>query len=394
MSTITNALEHTEAPPASDSAHMAAADSRPATSNDTTSESQPAPEATPASATGIAAVATIRLSLRGRRASLVAGGDGRRTQRRVINIPAADIELVRVNAKGRASLILTPRITATPTGLLRQSRELPEYDLLPSDEQLLADARGLAALRHAYETQRTTTRNDAKEVFAQEFLRDASLRALVHPPPTVLRCVCRTEHGLLIFRDTDTGTAASVPVEAHRRFRADLANRVRANREQRERELAAHKAKHACMCRWIETHGTPDQRTRLLVGRLADAEMYEAIAHHVFALLNDRPRYIHNAHGDLVAHYRREQPDHVPNIPRTEVKIESTLVVHLSAAQWAELTSIQALLPTSILTVRRYRIYWSQRPGRHDPHLVHFAILAKYRMEPLTLVRSYVLTPA
>ncbi len=220
----------------------------------------------------ISVTATILLSPNGRRASLLAGGDGRRLQRRTVQISAQDIELVRVNRRGEATLMLTPQIVATPDGQLRRTRQVPEYDTVPSEEQVLADARALGALRQAYDAQRDAARMATKEAFAQQFLQDPSLRALAHPPPTALRCVCRADRGLLIFHTTDAGAAALVPVEAHRRFRADLADRARAARAQLEREAAIHQAKRECMTRWIAEHGSPEQRgAGLTVRALEDA---------------------------------------------------------------------------------------------------------------------------
>jgi hypothetical protein len=339
----------------------------------------------------ITATAVIQLSASGRRASLLAGSDGRRTQRRILQLSAADAELIQVNTRGEATLTLTPRIVATSSGLLRR-RDMPEYDNMPSDEQLLADARAQASLRRAYDTQRRAALDAAKEAFAQEFMRDDARRALVHPPPTPQRCACRQDRRLLIFRDTDVGLAAAVPVEAHRRFRADLASRARTNRARREHELATYHAKRAFMATWIGEHGSDDQRARLAAGRLADAEMYEAIADRVFAPLHSYPRYTHHAHGDLVARYQRENEAPPPRIVPEQVRIESSLVVHLTAPQWTGLTAMQAALPAATFSVRRYRIYWSERPGRQDPQLVQLTVLAKYRLSPLTLVRSFQLS--
>jgi len=346
-------------------------------------------EQAPVAVHRITATAVIHLSARGRRASLLAGGDGHRTQRRTVEVSPDDSELVRVDHRGEATLTLTPRIVAAANGRLRRVRDVLEYDLVPSGDHLIAAARALAALRHAYDTQRAAALNAAKEAYAAEFMRDDSLRALVHPPPSSQRCACRNGRRLLIFHTTDAGLAAALPVEAHRRFRADLAARARSNQARREQELAAHHAKRIYMTGWIEAHGTEDQRARLSAGRLAVSEMYEAIADRVFAPLQEYPRYIHNAHSDLVALYSREAKDDAARILSTDTKIESGPVVHLSSAQWTTFASMQALLPSALFSVRRYRIYWSQRPRRHDPHLVQVAILVKYRSAPLTLLRSY-----
>jgi hypothetical protein len=339
----------------------------------------------------IKALAVVQLSARGRRASLLAGGDGRALQRLHVDVPPSAVDLIRVNRRGEASLVLGPRIVALPNGRLRRLREPMLYDAPPTNEQLLVDARAVAALREAYVTQRSLAYVAAKEAFAQEFLQDAARRAIVHPPPTAQRCAFRTEHGVLVFRHTDAGAAAVVPVEAHRRFRADLAERARRNQSQAARDMAIHQAKHLSMARWIEQHGSADQQSRLAAGRLSDAEMYEAIADDVFGPLQAWPRYMHDARGDLLTCYREVDASAPGDIPAAQVKVESTVVVHLSADQWSQLAAMQAAVPEAVMTVRRYRIYWSDRPARHDPHVIQFAVLVKYRLDPLTIVRSYML---
>jgi hypothetical protein len=342
----------------------------------------------------IKALAIVQLSARGRRASLLAGGDGRALQHLHVDVPPSAADLVRVNRRGEASLVLGPRIVALPSGQLRLLRDARLYDVPPTNEQLLADARAVAALRQAYVTQRSLAYTAAKEALAQDFLQDAERRAIVHPPPTAQRCAFQTQRGVLVFRHTDAGTAAVVPVEAHRRFRADLAERARRNESQAARDMAIHQAKHLSMARWIEQHGSADQQSRLAAGRLSDAEMYEAIADEVFGPLREWPRYMHDARGDLLKRYRDVDASAPGDIPAAQVKVESTVVVHLSADQWHQLAAMQAAVPQAVMTVRRYRIYWSDRPARHDPHVIQYAVLVKYRIDPLTIVRSYVLPAA
>jgi hypothetical protein len=339
----------------------------------------------------IKALAVVQLSAHGRRASLLAGGDGHALQRLHVDVPPSAADLVRVNRRGEASLVLGPRIVVQPNGRLRRLRDPMLYDAPPTNEQLLVDARAIAALRQAYVTQRSLAYTAAKEAVAQEFLQDAARRAIVHPPPTAQRCAFRTEHGVLVFRHTDAGAAAVVPVEAHRRFRGDLAERARRNQSQAARDMAIHQAKHLSMARWIEQHGSADQQTRLAAGRLSDAEMYEAIADEVYGPLREWPRYLHDARGDLLTCYREVDASAPGDIPAAQVKVESTVVVHLSAEQWRQLAAMQAAVPEAVMTVRQYRIYWSDRPARHDPHVIQYAVLVKYRIDPLTIVRSYML---
>lgn len=61
----------------------------------------------------VKALAVVQPSARGRRASLLAGGDGRALQQAQVDVPPSAADLVRVNRRGEASLVLGPRIVRT-----------------------------------------------------------------------------------------------------------------------------------------------------------------------------------------------------------------------------------------------------------------------------------------
>ena len=83
--------------------------------------------------------AVFRLSVSGRRASLLNGGNGRRRQKLVFKIPATRAHLLHVDDSGTAWLKLRPRYEVRDQRVVRID-EPPVYDTPPSVETLLQDA--------------------------------------------------------------------------------------------------------------------------------------------------------------------------------------------------------------------------------------------------------------
>ena len=208
----------------------------------------PAPMEVPSAgpARGLTVTAVYHLSEAGRKASLLAGGDGRTVQRITVDIPANRLHLVSVNGHGIARLKLRPRYELDAEQHVICIDMAPICDQPPTIDELLRQAARNHQLERAYHAKRTMARDERSDAdrvrrteIALAFLADKSQRALLHPSPTPRRCYLATRYGHLRFdRVVDTGPARDVPKEALRRFRAD----VKENRERRARERAEHGA--------------------------------------------------------------------------------------------------------------------------------------------------------
>ena len=100
------------------------------------------------------ASATYLLSEEGRKASLLAGGDGRAMQELTVHVPANRLHLVSVDANGVARLKLQPRYHLDdPRGIVRIDAP-PTYDAPPDVEELFRDAARNHQLERAYHAER------------------------------------------------------------------------------------------------------------------------------------------------------------------------------------------------------------------------------------------------
>lgn len=194
------------------------------------------PASPPESARVLTVTATYLLSEDGRKASLLAGGDGRAVQQLSIQVPTNRLHLVSVDDEGVARLKLQPRFDRDGEQRVVRIDAAPTYDSPPSIEDLYREAARNHELERTYHQQRTAARTERRETqrqfraqLAQAFMSDRTQRALLHPAPSPKRCYLIAERGRVLFDvDTDEGIARDVPPEAHRRFRADL----RARREE------------------------------------------------------------------------------------------------------------------------------------------------------------------
>lgn len=92
----------------------------------------------PAATRTLTVAATYMLSEEGRKASLLAGGDGRAVQELRIEVPASRLHLVSVDASGVARLKLRSQYQLDDhRGVLRIDAS-PIYDAAPSLEELFA----------------------------------------------------------------------------------------------------------------------------------------------------------------------------------------------------------------------------------------------------------------
>jgi hypothetical protein len=151
----------------------------------------------------------------------------------------------------------------------------PTFDAPPTPDELLRDAARQHEFARVWQSQQTgeqanTRRQTSRErrvQVAQAFLADPTQRAVVHPPPTPGTCVLVTPQGTMRFdaRRGD-GVERQVPLEAHRRFRADLRARREQGLQARAAQRAVHEEKRRLVAEWVAAHGTPEQQARASTG--------------------------------------------------------------------------------------------------------------------------------
>ena len=336
------------------------------------------------------------LSEEGRKASLLAGGNGHEVQQLAIDVPANRLHLVSVDANGVARLKLRPRYQLDDNQVVVRIDAAPVYDVPPDVEDLFRAAAVNHQLERAYEAARRETktkRRDAqrerKEQLALAFLADLTHRAIVHPAPTPRTCYIATPQGRVLFdAKADYAPARDVPREAHRRFHADLRARRERNLQERAAQFAVHEEKKRYIAEWIAAHGTADQQARQAAGVLPMDEAIDAITDQAFTVLASRPRYEHDGIERLQTHLRqfREHADAV--IVREDLLVTNTDAKQMSAEQWGAVQEIQRLLPEATVTLRTHKVAWKRGSNTALPPL--FAALVTQRVGPLTVRREYV----
>ena len=341
--------------------------------------------------------ATYELSEAGRKALLLAGGDGRAVQRVELEVPSNRLHLVTVNGRGIARLKLQPRFEFNREQRIVQIDAPPVFDEPPSIEDLLRLAARNHQLERAFRAERTVERAKRAEAdgarkseHALAFLRDQSQRAAVWPAPDATRCYINTPAGQMRFdANVDDGLARDVVREALRRFRAD----VKAAEERRTRATAEHEQRHAArkaaVDKWVAEHATPDQKTRYAAGLLPVREAIEAITDQAFERLADRSLYASDGYDHLQRHARvwTGNPDLV--IPQYEFLDLGGLAQSATAAQWCCVQEFQAAVPGADVRLHRREYIWK----RHSevPILRHFTILVTKQEEPFLLRREYLM---
>ena len=360
-------------------------------------ETQPAPPASPPSQPGrtLPVTATYGLSEQGRKLSLLSGGDGRAVQQLTVHVPPNRLHLVSVDADGMARLRLRPHYEYDSQQQVVRIEAPPMYDTPPDLETLFQQAARNHQLERAYETQRRAARatrrdadRDRRALLARAFLDNPERRAVVHPVPTPTRCYLSVNGGLVRFDARhDEGLVRDVPPEAHRRFRADLRVRAERRRQQHLEQVALHEEKKRVIAEWVAAHGAPDQQARQAAGMLPMEEAIEAITDEVFAPLREYPRY-HRGGAAQLQEYLRKFADHADVVlAERDVLITSSDAVKASAAQWARMQEVQALLPVATVTLRVHKLVTVS--DRRAPALTVHGILVTQKVGPFTLRREY-----
>ena len=338
--------------------------------------------------------ATYTLSESGRKASLLAGGNGRAEQTIELDVPSNRLHLVIVDPDGTARLKIRPRYDVRPDGRVVQIDTLPVYDKPPAIDELFLAAAKNHELERAYIAQggrRARQREALREVrarLAETFLTSPEQRALLDPPPEPKRCYLEGPDGRVLFdASRDDGLAHEVPAEAYRRFRADERVRHQRNAEERVRRLAVQEEKMRFIADWIAAHGTRDQQERQAKGLLPFFEAREAIADEAFASLRDWPLYVRNGPALMQAHLRRYPEYEHAVITERELAVADADAVQATAAQWARAQEARSILPDATVTLRSHRLTWRKHP--EAPAMTLYGLLVVRIVGPFVLRREF-----
>jgi len=349
----------------------------------------------PESARSLTVTAVYQLSEAGRKASLLAGGDGRAVQQITVPVPTSRLHLVSVDPHGVARLKLRPRYETDAEQRVVRVDAAPTYDVPPTTDELFREAARNHERERVYLAERTITRARKREAdherrlqVAQAFLADRTQRAYVHPPPSPKRCYVTTAQGRVLFDiATDEGPARDVPPEAHRRFRADLNAKHERTQQERTVQLALHDEKKRYIAEWIAKHGTPEQQARQTAGVLPIEEAIEAITDHAFAAIADQPVYTRDGAKQLQAHLR-EFPEYADVvISPADLVVVSSNAVKATAEHWAVVQRIQKALPGATVALRAHRLVWKRQ--QQAPSVTLFGVLVTQKVGPFTLRREY-----
>jgi hypothetical protein len=359
-------------------------------------EALPEPVRTPAATKMLTVTATFLLSEEGRKASLLGGGDGKAVQQLSLQVPANRLHLVSVDAHGVARLKLRPRYQLDGDNGIVRIDAAPTYDAPPDVEELFREAARNHQLEGAYRAERHTAKvkrreadQDRRANIAKAFLADATRRALAHPTPSPKRCLVETEEGRIFFdANADPAPAKDVPAEAHRRFRADLRMTREQNLRTRSEQLAQHEEKKKFAADWIAAHGTPEQQVRQAAGVLPIEEAIDAMTDSAFGPLVDRPRYV----ADGVSRIREAIQCRLSaggdiTVSPADVAVSSTNAETMTAAQWAAISEIRAILPDATVVLRVHKVSWKKDPAIAITPC--FGILVTQRLGPFTLRREF-----
>lgn len=341
--------------------------------------------------------ATYLLSEPGRKALLLAGGNGRALQHVEIQVPTNRLHLITVNNRGVARLKLRPRFELNSQQRVVLIDAPVTFDAPPTPEELLREAARNHQLERAYHAERTAAtarRTEADRTrraeVAQTFLRDEAQRALIQPAPSPKRCLLATPFGRMRFDvDADDAPARDVPREALRRFRAD----VKAARERRERERAEHLKVHEerkqAVAGWVALHGTAEQRMRHAAGLLPLQEVVAAIADEVFRPLAHLTPYVRDGAARVQDHLRQFPQYSNVIITPMELAVFTRVLPTATFTQWASLQHIEAAVPDARLALHERTL--ARKGDAKAPRLRIVTVVVFKKFGPFTLRREFLL---
>ena len=185
----------------------------------------------------------------------------------------------------------------------------------------------------------------------------------------------------------DRGAARDVPLEAYRRFQADL----RARRDRAQDDVATFHAVHAEKQRlvreWTSAHGTDDQRARLAAGVLPLEEIVEAMTAQAFAGVAQLPAYGRDGAARLQAHLRAVPAYADVVVATAALAVTTRYLTEASSAQWAVMQQVTAAVPDAQVFLRERVLSWTADPKA--PRLRIVTVLGVMKVGPLTLRREF-----
>lgn len=344
----------------------------------------------------LTATATYRLSEQGRKASLLAGGNGRGVQEVPVTVPVSRMHLVSVDAEGLARVRLQPRFFLNGEQQVVRNDEPPIFDTVPSVDELLSEAAQNHQLESVYKSaaaeekrQRQDKGLELRQRLAQEFLADSQRRARVHPRPTPRNCHVLVKTAVVRFdARTDVGVARQVPPEAYRRFCADERERTQRGHEEFKRGYAVHEEKKRLIADWVAKYGSPSQQERHAAGLLPIAEVLEGMADEEFAAAVSRPRYVADGIERLQA-FLRQHPQYAHVIvAKPELEVRTERAEAATEAQWSMLSELRAMFPAADVTLQRHTLTWLRDSSA--PTLTIYGVLVRRRIGPFNIRREFV----
>lgn len=330
------------------------------------------------------------LSEAGRKASLVAGGDGKGVQRLTVQVPTSRLHLVTVGLSGNARLKLQPRFERVDGQVLRHD-DPPVFDAPPTIEDLFHLAARNHELARDFRSARSESRDAQRErrtEVARAFLADSAQRAMVRPAPNPRRCYVATSWGRVMFDGgLDKGVAGDVPQEAYRRFRADERLRKEAHLQRRADDQVLHQEKTRVMAEWVAAHGTDHQRERYAAGLLPITEVVDALTDEAFASVRDLPPYPLDGVERLQTHVRALTGDATVVVTPSDVTVAGADAADATAAEWAVMRLLKTRLPDADVKLRVHRLSWRRDPS--VPALAIYGALATRRVGPFIVRREF-----
>ena len=343
----------------------------------------------------LSVTADYRLSEAGRKASLLAGGDGRVEQRVKIAVPTTRLHLVHVDGNGVARLKLRPQFKLNPDQRIVKIKLAPVYDYPPTIDELFQDAARNHEFERTYHAQRAASQTTQRQTYdewrnqvALNFLGDSNRRAVVYPAPTARRCQIMTERGAVHFdARRDPGALKQVPVEAFRRFDADIRMRHARGAEQRAQNEAVHVDKQEMMRAWVETHGSSDQRQRLHAGVFPFDEYLDAVTDETFRSLAHLELYRHDGVVRLQAHWREVGSQSQVVVTPGELTVTTRPLPTATPDQWALMQEIHAALGDANVQLRERSLGSRRHPDA--PKLKLVTALVTTKVGPLLVRREF-----
>ena len=248
--------------------------------------STPGPEV----ARRLSVTASYLLSEDGRKASLLAGGDGRAVQQMPLHVPANRLHLVSVDKQGVARLKLRPRFERDSERGVVRIDAAPVYDTPPTIEELYRAAAKNHELESAYYDERVAQRAKRSDATRPSRHRRRSVPRGQRPTrdrasATIAQAVYINTPGSPAVRRRhrpgarEGGTAGSAPTVP-----SGPQRREERNRQDRAAQLALHEEKKRFIAEWVAANGTDEQKGRQAAGVLPMAEAIEGITDQVFAV--------------------------------------------------------------------------------------------------------------